>query len=300
MGPASPHRLATIVVAHDGSPGGARAADRAAQLPLAQGASVHFVHVTAPSIADEDRAQEALHGRARAARDVFDGRGRGDVEVLHTLLEGSPHEELIRYARVHGAELLVLGRHGDTAHGEPSVGSTALQLIRHGGVPLLVAVKHDEAARPFTRPVVAVDLSDASRQVVELALALLPEPAPTLAIVHALHVPFQGRLAWALSKGVASGMKEEAAREARSRVERFVDTLRPLNASAEVAIAEGETSLAVVHEVVRRAADLLVVGTHGRSGLKHAIFGSVAEWIVAAVPCDVAVTRPTRRTFDLP
>lgn len=300
MGRARPARLSSILLAHDGSPGAERAATRVAHLPLAQGAAVHVVQAGAVTGEATDASREALQGHAVAVRRRLEAAGRGDVEVLHALVEGErAHEELIRYGRVHGAELVVVGRHRDRAAGEPSIGSTALQLLRHGDAPLLVAVEGGGAAA-YRRPVVAVDLTDASRQVVELALALLGEPAPTLTVVHALHVPFQGAFAWALSKRGVDDMRQEAVREARSRAARFVDTLRPLDASIDVAIAEGETSLAVVREVARRAADLVVVGTHGRSGLSHAVFGSVAEWIVASAPCDVAVTRPTRHTFDLP
>jgi nucleotide-binding universal stress UspA family protein len=43
-----------------------------------------------------------------------------------------------------------------------------------------------------------------------------------------------------------------------------------------------------------------VLGTHARSGLSHALLGSVAEWLARAAPCDVAVTRAERFTFEFP
>ncbi len=298
MGRDGPKRLGSVLLGQDGSPGAARAAARVALLPLARSAVVHVVEA---NVTSAGAAGEALRERAASLRAALAARGRADVEVTPALLDGGrPAEALIQHGQAHGAELIVLGRHREHETGEPSIGSTALELIRHGDAPLLVAVERQAPAGPFARPVVAVDLTDASRQVVELALALLPSPAPTLTVLHALHVPFQGAFAWALGQRGVEGMRDEVKRDARSRAERFVDTLRPLDVSVDVAIAEGETSLAVVREVARRAADLVVVGTHGRSGLSHAIFGSVAEWIVASAPCDVAVTRPTPRTFDLP
>lgn len=299
MGRPHPDRLGAVVVAHDGSPGALRAARRVTLLPLRPDAALHFVSVsTDDARRGDDDAR--LRAHAAAARDALERAGRTDVQVLHAGVEAPRAAEgLIRYARVQGADLLVVGRHGQDRPGEPSMGSTVLHLLREADLPLLVVVA-EAAANPYARPVVAIDLSDASRQVVELALALLPEPPPTLSIVHALHVPFEGALSWGAAPGGAAALREDAAREARSRVERFVESLRPLAASADVAVAEGETSLAVMREAVRRAADLVLVGTHARSGLSHAIFGSVAEWIVAAAPCDVAVTRPTRRTFELP
>jgi nucleotide-binding universal stress UspA family protein len=43
---------------------------------------------------------------------------------------------------------------------------------------------------------------------------------------------------------------------------------------------------------VRRRSDLIAVGTHGRTGVAHALLGSVAEWVVRCAPCDVLVARP--------
>jgi nucleotide-binding universal stress UspA family protein len=57
-------------------------------------------------------------------------------------------------------------------------------------------------------------------------------------------------------------------------------------------------------ELIRAArsarADLLVVGTHGRTGLRHALLGSVAEKVVRKAPCPVLVVRPPEQGFELP
>jgi nucleotide-binding universal stress UspA family protein len=53
-------------------------------------------------------------------------------------------------------------------------------------------------------------------------------------------------------------------------------------------------------EAARRRADLIVLGTHERSGVSHALIGSVAEFVVTEATCDVAITRPMRYSFELP
>jgi nucleotide-binding universal stress UspA family protein len=45
-------------------------------------------------------------------------------------------------------------------------------------------------------------------------------------------------------------------------------------------------------------ADLVVLGTHGRSGISRAVRGSVAEWVIANTPFDVAIARPHRATLE--
>ena len=48
----------------------------------------------------------------------------------------------------------------------------------------------------------------------------------------------------------------------------------------------------VIHgQVVERGADLLVLGTHGRTGVAHALLGSVAEWFLTNPPCDIVAVK---------
>lgn len=290
--------LRSVLVAQDDSPGATRAEQRATLLPLGEGATVHLARVVAPDEPAADQAAKRLEERAAAARDRLQRAGRIDVDVVGTLLEGSTTaEELLRHARTKGAELIILGRHRDEAHGEPSMGSTVFELLRRSDLPLLVVVRAPE--RGYQRPVLAVDLTDASGQVVQLALSLLPTPAPGLDIVHALRVPFQGALSWAGGGAAAEDARRQTRDEAQARADRFVASLGPVAASATAVVSDSEASVAMLAESARRGADLLVVGTHGRSGLAHALFGSVAEWLVASAPCDVAVTHPTRHTSDL-
>ncbi len=59
----------------------------------------------------------------------------------------------------------------------------------------------------------------------------------------------------------------------------------------EVVVSHGPTADTVIAEAQSRQADLIVVGTHGRRGIKHMLLGSVAERIVRTSPCAVLVAR---------
>jgi nucleotide-binding universal stress UspA family protein len=59
-----------------------------------------------------------------------------------------------------------------------------------------------------------------------------------------------------------------------------------------VALREGEVHHVLRAEVARCGADLLVLGTHGRSGLTRALFGSVAEDMLTEMPCDLLIAVP--------
>lgn len=69
---------------------------------------------------------------------------------------------------------------------------------------------------------------------------------------------------------------------------------------AKVAVRSGDPRTILLEEARSRGTDLLVVGTHGRSWLAHALIGSVAEAVVRAAPCDVLVARLETHRYEQP
>jgi nucleotide-binding universal stress UspA family protein len=67
----------------------------------------------------------------------------------------------------------------------------------------------------------------------------------------------------------------------------------------EIAIVEGTPFQTIIETAESRDVDLIVMGTHGRTGLTHALMGSVAEKVVRLAPCPVLVTRGKMETSDV-
>ena len=66
------------------------------------------------------------------------------------------------------------------------------------------------------------------------------------------------------------------------------------------AIVEGSPKVEIVQYARKHAIDLIVLATHGRTGLSHVIMGSVAEAVVRTVPCPVLTVRPEGHQFVMP
>jgi nucleotide-binding universal stress UspA family protein len=62
----------------------------------------------------------------------------------------------------------------------------------------------------------------------------------------------------------------------------------------------GDARSVILKEATRSRAELIAVRTHGRSGISHALVGSVAERVITFAKCDVLVARPVRFTFEAP
>ena len=63
---------------------------------------------------------------------------------------------------------------------------------------------------------------------------------------------------------------------------------------------EGQAATAIVHQAEQMQADVIVIGTHGRSGLPHMLLGSVAEKVSRMASCPVLTIRPEAFQFELP
>jgi nucleotide-binding universal stress UspA family protein len=67
--------------------------------------------------------------------------------------------------------------------------------------------------------------------------------------------------------------------------------VREASLECEVAIAQGEPFQEIIGLATTRQVDLIVMGTHGRTGLQHFLLGSVAERVLRLAPCPVLITR---------
>jgi nucleotide-binding universal stress UspA family protein len=147
------------VVAVDFSPASAHAA-RAALPLLGPSATLHLVHVWAPSATDDEAtmaANEAYEASlpARFRRFVDLLAVPPGTEVKTVTREGRPAERVLDYAAAHHADLVVAGRHGMSLFARMVVGSQTTAMLRDAGRTVLVAPEppfavRDELRRPLT------------------------------------------------------------------------------------------------------------------------------------------------------
>lgn len=278
----------TILVATDFSTGADRALERASRLPLARPSKLVLLHV----LQADAKATEVAGAQQLLARVVATLARTDDLEVTSEVASGKPFEAIIKCARSVGAGLVVMGRHGRRMR-DLLIGTTADRTVRYGDTPVLVV--NAEVKRPYARPVVAVSLDDASKGVVDVALSVLSSDVKEINVVHACQLPYSELQALALEAF-------EQDRDVRAR-RILEDLLRSTGAAGSpwrITIRQGDAHASILNEIVSYQADLVVLGTHGRSGLAHVVVGSVAEAVLDQAPCDVLVTRPARFSFAMP
>jgi nucleotide-binding universal stress UspA family protein len=136
----------------------------------------------------------------------------------------------------------------------------------------------------------AVDFSPPSRRALRVAADLAARVDAKLTVLHVRDVPSVpiAELAAAPPPDAVERARYEAARLLESaRLE--AEALAPGRVAAE--LLEGEPAWEVVKYAASRGADLLVVGTHGRTGVRRFMMGSIAERVLREAPCPVLAVR---------
>jgi nucleotide-binding universal stress UspA family protein len=136
---------------------------------------------------------------------------------------------------------------------------------------------------------VPIDFSDSARNIVEWAAHLANGSETKLVLFHAYHLPveFQQLEGAYLPPDFWANVKSES----QASLARHETELRERGHSVESVVREGYAATAIVDEATEIDADLIVIGTHGLSGLKHMLLGSVAERVVQKAPCPVLTVK---------
>ena len=272
-----------ILAATDLSARGERALGRALRLRRRFGARLTVLHVV-----DDELPAPIATRRSEEARELIEGqlRSRAEPPDLETTAvetaSGTGYAAIIQRAHTLGAELTVLGSHRENSWRDLFLGSTIERVLRQGSTPVLT-VRHEPSAN-YERVLVAVHFSVYSRRALEFACRLVPDGE--LLALHAYDLPFAGFLseppprAAVLLEGEILEQMQALLRDLPIAPGRVRPEVRLGGALPVVEAAVGEFG-----------PDLLVVGTHGRTGVAHALLGSVAERLMRRPRCDVLAVR---------
>jgi len=139
------------------------------------------------------------------------------------------------------------------------------------------------------RILVPIDFSEHADAVIEWAAHLAEEHASQIILLHVYHLPveFQQVEGAYLPADFWSSVKEEAKRSLSA----YGDRLRERDIEVTEVAREGYPATVIEDEVERQRIDLIVIGTRGRTGLKHLLLGSIAERVVQKAPCPVLTVK---------
>ncbi len=298
-------QLKRIIVGHDLGVGGEVALGSAVALANRCGAALRLVHVvepldayqrishplTSPYTLEEIAQKTGVRLQALVASPAL-----ARLQVEYEVRKGKPFVELIIAGRAWLADLIVVG--GASRTEEAFLGSTSERVLRKALVPVMVAKKRLSAeARTFLVP---TDFSSCAREAAEEGLMLAKSFSGRVVFFHVLDLYPSYTIAYAHELGVSMPIPPPSPEEIEPEWEDFLSGLPLEKVDWEKCTEEGEAATAIVRQAEQGQADLIVMGTHGRSGLPHMLLGSVAEKVVRTASCPVFTIRPEAFQFELP
>jgi len=105
-------------------------------------------------------------------------------------------------------------------------------------------------------------------------------------------MPYEGFIASGVTSAELEAFRRESREESLSCLRRFLESLGDRGVRWRTTVRSGDPRVEILREAERRRADLIVLGTHGRTGVARFFLGSVAGRVVATAPCPVLTVRP--------
>jgi len=303
----------SIVAAVDFSPCSAVALAEAMRISKWSGAALHVVHVIDTLVVIE--IEEALTDMQKGIREGLVSDAEAAWRTFAATVPGAaglPIEVAINNrivgiqsrARVDKADLIVLGAYGDRSP-DLGVGSVATACVRKSACDVLLVretrAKAGAPAEPFRTVVAAVDFSPTSLRALERAAGIAAADGAALHVLHVFSAPWQRLHYRAPTPETAPSFKKQYLDALSGRLAEFAKPVLALHpgVAATLAVHEhpGHRS-GIVDYATGVSADLIALGTRGRTNVRDILLGSTAERALAESRCSVLAVKP--EGFDHP
>lgn len=280
-------RYQKILVAYDGSPSSRNALALACRV-----ARKNHSWIKAVAVLPTYEGDLELIG-VRNIQDTITGTGEAllaaaqkiaaaeNVDVLTDLKQGKPYEEIVRVASDDSCDLIVMGRKGVNRLARELMGSVTARVIGHTEKNVLVVPQSAEMAKEHI--LVAVENSGYSEAALKLAIGLAKEYDAKLTMVSVVFTNDE-------VSALAPLMIDDLVAATQVKLDELKDHARKMGIAMETVVREGEPYRAITDLASEIGADLIVMGSHGRTGIRRLLMGSVTARTIGYAPCPVMVT----------
>jgi nucleotide-binding universal stress UspA family protein len=278
--------MKTILLATDFSPRSDRALRRATMLARKHGARIVLLHVI-----DDDRPRHLLEIEKSARTPMLNElaatvQSMDQVGCEPCLRFGNPFEVIILTAEEMQADLIVMGPHRRHALKDMFTGTTVERVVRNGTKPALVACALP--SRDYACALLASDMSEGSSRAIAAARKLGLLRDLRIGVVHAFDAPAQALML--RNSTTSAELKAYIEAQRREAADELAIFLRRAKVKPDFRMVElPDLSVAgLIDDCAReQQADLVVVGTQGRSALGRLLLGSIAEEVLRGSSVDV-------------
>lgn len=270
----------------------------AIKLASGLGGEIHVLHVAeipTHSVPDlpldfidviESKSMAELNGQLKQ----FDSSLPPITKVVRTGVPSkSPAEVTLEYARDNEVDVIVMGTHGRRGTRRLLLGSVTEEVIRRSICPVLTVRQQKKACLIPTieKILVPIDFSEASERVVEVAEKLALRTGASVTLMHIVDIefyPFYG-----LTVDPVQLIERNMIDISMTKLNDKVLELRKKGLHANWETDTGHPARIVAEYAERNNIDLIVIGSHGRSGFDRMMLGSISEKVIRSAPCPTVV-----------
>jgi nucleotide-binding universal stress UspA family protein len=230
------------------------------------------------------------------------------MSVETVLREGRAHREILEYLERVPCDLIVMGTHGRPWYQRFFLGNTAEAVLRVASIPTLIVHNTADKQLPpqLTRLVLSSDFSAGSKAAEEEALTLAAYGVKEVFLVHTVENPLLDVYEPDTAEIDLRRLMEESRQHPPRSAQPFWDHAHQVaeaklmllrqqflgaGVQVELFVTEGFPAEEIVRIAENRRADLIVMATHGRTGIRRLLLGSVTEKVVRIAHCPVLVVR---------
>jgi nucleotide-binding universal stress UspA family protein len=261
-------------------------ADRFSQLFEAR---IHLLHVvkrhTDLHVADFPMTQLAADRLNNVKQKLLEHGA--DVELIPPQY-GVPAEVILKQAEILDVDLIVMGCGGQRGESSPAIGPVAEAVLQRARQPVL-AVFPEMAKTTFKRILCPVDHSNTSRRGLKNAIRLAEALESELVVLSV--VPEIGWLAAAMEVGEFRHAVDQHDRHWREEFNTFLQDINFGAISWRRTARSGNVPEQIVQSAAEEAADLIVMGATGRTGVIRVLLGSVTRAVLRRLPCSIMTVK---------
>ena len=199
--------------------------------------------------------------------------------------EGEAHERIVDLADAENCDLIIMGRRGLRPVEHLLVGRVTARVIGHSQRDVLVVPNGTTVG--WKTIVLATDGSRYSMLAADRAIEFAKSYGGSLKVLSVVDVPTE-------FYAEAPQAVDDLVRQAKGYVADVKKRSEAEGVAAETFVGEAEAYQAITKLAAEQKADMIVIGSHGRTGLRRLLMGSVAETVIGYAPCPVLVVKSIR------
>ncbi len=277
-----------------------QAMSRAYNLARSFGSELHMLHALVlhegdpyspmHHVQDIEKVADRLKDTAFEQMDaIVESYACEDIKVVKAQERGiSAAPAILNYVQDHDIDLVVMGTHGRRGLGHLFLGSVAEEVVRHAPCPVLTIREQKEPQKieKIEKILVPVDFSEHAELALTNAKELATRYGAKLQILHVIEQTVHPAFYASGSTSIFE-LIPDIRTKSEEAMHGMLQRVGGPNVPSEFHVIEGRASSDIVKFAGKAGSDLIVISTHGLTGIEHLLLGSVTEKVVRMAPCPV-------------